>query len=73
MRWLAALVAALSAHTVVNARLLRVPVARPLAVRTSVLLPLRDEAHRVGLCLDALLRNDFDELLVLDDDSTDET
>ena len=73
MRWLAALVAALSAHTAVNARLLRVPVARPLTVRTSVLLPVRDEAHRAGLCLDALLRNEFHELLVLDDGSTDDT
>jgi hypothetical protein len=73
MRWVAAAVAALSAHAAVNARLLRVPVARPLSTRTSVLLPVRDEAHRVGLCLDALLRNDFDELLVLDDGSSDDT
>ena len=73
MRWLALAAAALTAHAAVNARLLRVPVARPLTRRTSVLLPLRDEAHRVGPCLDALLRNDFHELLVLDDGSTDGT
>ena len=73
MKWIAGAVALLSAHAAVNARLLRVPTPRPLAMRTSVLLPVRDEAHRVGLCLDALLRNDFDELLVLDDGSTDGT
>ena len=72
MRWIAWVVAALTAHTAVNARLLRRPgVAGSLS--TSVLLPLRDEAHRVAPCLEALLRNDFDELLILDDDSTDGT
>jgi hypothetical protein len=73
MRLLALCVAALTGHAVVNARLLRVPVARPLTTRTSVLLPLRNEAHRIRPCLEALLRNDFDELLVLDDESTDGT
>ena len=73
MRWLAVASLALAAHAAVNARLLRVPVARPLTLRTSVLLPVRDEAHRVGPCLGALLFNDFDELLVLDDGSTDGT
>ena len=73
MKAVAAVAALLAGHAAVNARLLRVPAARPLSMRTSVLLPVRDEAHRVGLCLDALLRNDFDELLVLDDGSTDGT
>jgi hypothetical protein len=73
MRWIAAAVAALTAHTAWNARHLRVPAAQPLSMRTSVLLPVRDEAHQIGFCLDALLRNDFHELLVLDDSSTDGT
>ena len=73
MRLLALCVAALTGHTVVNARLLRRPVARPSDHRTSVLLPVRDEAHRVGPCLEALLRNELDEVLVLDDGSTDGT
>ncbi|MDP3711186.1 MAG: glycosyltransferase family 2 protein [Mycobacteriales bacterium] len=73
MRAVALAVAALTAHTVVNARLLRVPVARPHHHRVSVLLPLRDEAHRVEPCLRALLRQDLHELLVLDDGSTDGT
>ena len=73
MRALALAVAALSAHAAVNARLLRVPVARPHSHRVSVLLPLRDEADRVTPCLEALLRQDLDELLVLDDGSSDGT
>jgi len=72
VRWIAWCVAALTAHTVVNARLLRRPAALG-DLRTSVLLPVRDEAHRVSPCLQALLRNDFDELIVLDDGSTDGT
>ncbi|MCU1672755.1 MAG: glycosyl transferase [Frankiales bacterium] len=73
MRWLALCVAALTGHAAVNARLLRVPTATAARWRVSVLLPVRDEAHRVRPCLEALLRNDFDELLVLDDGSTDGT
>ncbi len=74
MRWLAALVAALSAHSALNARLLRTPVAGPVRSRVSVLLPLRDEAGRVGPCLSALQAQTLDvELLVLDDGSTDGT
>ena len=71
MRWLLAL---LLGHTWLNARLLRTPVARPLDTRTSVLLPLRDEAPRVEPCLRALLAQEGPlELLVLDDGSTDGT
>jgi hypothetical protein len=72
MRWIAWLVAVLTAHTALNARLLRRPGATG-ALRTSVLLPVRNEAHRITPCLEALLRNDFCELLVLDDGSTDGT
>jgi hypothetical protein len=74
MRWIAWCVAALTAHTAVNFRLLRTPPSTTSAhLRTSVLLPVRDEAHRVEPCLRALLRNDFTELLILDDASTDDT
>ena len=76
MRLLALCVAGLTAHAAVNARLLRVPVFRPLTVRTSVLLPLRDEAHRVEPCLRALLGQDdggLVQLVVLDDGSQDGT
>jgi hypothetical protein len=70
----------LTAHTVVNARLLRTPPADapPPSERISVLLPLRDEASRVEPCLRAL-RAALDacagaaELVVLDDESTDGT
>ncbi len=73
MKWLALTVGALTAHTVINARLLRIPAPRPHGHRVSVLLPLRDEAGRVEPCLRSLLRQDLDELLVLDDGSTDGT
>ena len=72
MRWIAWLVATLSAHAAVNARVLRRPGSAG-TLQTSVLLPLRNEAHRVGPCLEALLHNDFHELIVLDDGSTDTT
>ncbi len=47
----------LTAHTAVNALLLRRPPATPstVDVAVSVLLPVRDEAHRVQPCLRALL------------------
>ena len=71
---------ALTAHTLVNLRLLRSPPARPAppAERVGVLLPLRDEAHRVEPALRALIRA-LDQcrpdttLTVLDDESTDGT
>ncbi|MCW2605618.1 MAG: hypothetical protein JWO60_311 [Frankiales bacterium] len=72
VRWV---VAGLTLHAAVNARLLRVPTATTTPRRVSVLLPLRDEAHRVRPCLQALLaQTGVDvELLVLDDGSTDGT
>jgi len=68
---------ALLLHTLVNAVLLRRP-PRNATVdeRVSVLLPLRDEAHRVTACLEALLAQrglaDW-ELLCYDDESRDGT
>jgi hypothetical protein len=78
MTWLlVAVVAALTAHTIVNARLLR----RPTDVSTvdehvALLLPLRDEAGRVEPCLRALKAQEGVprlEVIVLDDGSTDGT
>ncbi|HEX8498028.1 MAG TPA: glycosyltransferase, partial [Actinomycetales bacterium] len=70
---------ALTAHTVVNLRLLRTPPDGPRpAERLSVLLPVRDEAHRLEPTLRSLLAA-LDhhphpaQLLVLDDESTDGT
>ncbi|GAA2643646.1 glycosyltransferase [Dactylosporangium fulvum] len=66
---------ALTAHTLVNAVLLRRPgPAGPRTARIAVLLPLRDEAGRVEPCLRALLALDgAPDLIVLDDGSTDGT
>ena len=73
MRWL---LWVLTAHTALNARLLRTPVPRPLEVRTSVLLPVRNEARRLERGLRSLLAQDDADLMqivVLDDCSTDGT
>jgi hypothetical protein len=72
---LAAAAWALTAHTAVNARLLRVPTATRTERRVSVLLPVRDEARRVEACLRALLdqRGADLEVVVLDDGSRDGT
>jgi hypothetical protein len=69
---------ALTAHTAVNARLLRRLDDDPPAVayRVSLLLPVRDEVHQVGRCLAAVLAQtgvDDLEVIVLDDGSTDGT
>jgi chlorobactene glucosyltransferase len=54
-----------------------VAAARPQAAwpRVSVLIPARDEARQIGACLRSLLAQDYPcfEILVLDDDSTDDT
>ncbi|MGN9913705.1 glycosyltransferase [Phytohabitans sp. LJ34] len=78
MTWLlVAVVAALTAHTVINARLLRRPTgASTVDERVAVLLPLRDEADRVEPCLRALKAQRGVprlEVVVLDDGSTDGT
>lgn len=74
--------AALSAHSLVNAFLLRrtsTAARRPLPRRTmpervSLLLPVRDERRHVGECVASLLRVEgVEEILVLDDGSTDGT
>ncbi|WP_249997806.1 glycosyltransferase family 2 protein [Actinoplanes sp. M2I2] len=77
MRWLALLPwAALTAHTAVNALLLRRPAATATTERVAVLLPVRDEAGRVGPCVESLLAQTGVPGLtihVLDDGSTDGT
>lgn len=71
--------AAVSAHAAVNLRhVRRLPErAQPVrAERVSVLLPVRNEAHRLDPCLDALRdQRDVDdlEIVVIDDGSTDGT
>lgn len=69
---------ALTAHTVVNLRGLRVPPLdpKPVTERVSVLIPVRDEADQIAECLTAVLDQiavpDL-EILVLDDGSSDGT
>ncbi|HWG93520.1 MAG TPA: glycosyltransferase family 2 protein [Mycobacteriales bacterium] len=72
---LSAAAGALAAHAAVNARLLRTPTATSSGARVSALLPVRDEAARVGPCLRSLLdqRGVDLEVVVLDDGSTDGT
>jgi hypothetical protein len=71
--------ALLTAHSALNARLLRTPPTLPLAPldeRVSVLIPARDEASRIAGCLRAVLASthlaDL-EVIVLDDGSRDGT
>lgn len=66
------------ANTVRNLRVMHAPTrstSTPAASRptTSVLLPLRNEEHRAAACLESLARQDCDEIIVLDDNSTDGT
>ncbi|UWZ50032.1 glycosyltransferase [Dactylosporangium matsuzakiense] len=70
-----ALLLALLAHTAINAGLLRKPPGTAEATDSAaVLLPLRDEADRVGPCLQSLLRlPPATRVIVLDDGSTDGT
>jgi hypothetical protein len=77
--WCAALVvAALTVHTGRNARLLRRPgpPESTVDIRVDVLLPVRNEAHRVGECLRSVLAQRGVpglRVIVLDDGSTDAT
>ncbi len=78
VRWCAAAAVAATAHTCLNATLLRRPARRPpsCAARVSVLLPVRDEAARIAPCLRAVLAQigvPHLEVLVLDDASSDGT
>jgi hypothetical protein len=76
LRYAAVGAAAASVHSVLNTRLLRRPLdAPPPPVgRVAVLLPVRDEAGRVGDCLRGLLAQTSDvRVVVLDDGSTDGT
>lgn len=67
-----ALLAALgTVHAAVNVRLLRTPTPGEVRSRVSVLIPARDEAARLSACLDPI--DGADEVLVLDDGSTDGT
>jgi glycosyltransferase involved in cell wall biosynthesis len=58
-------------HAVLNARRMLRPDAAPSRATISVLIPARDEAGQIGACLDSI--DGADEVLVLDDDSSDET
>lgn len=62
-----------SAHAAVNARLLRRPGPGAVRSRVSVLVPARNEAATIGGCLDSIGTDCADEILVLDDGSTDAT
>jgi hypothetical protein len=78
-----ALAGALTAHTTWNLRHLRrapggranTGAAGATAAHVAVLVPARDEAHRIGPCLSGLLDQDHPDLrvLILDDGSTDGT
>jgi hypothetical protein len=79
LTWLgAALSVAGTAHTVWNLRALRTPPhdPPPIAERVALLLPVRNEAHRVEPCLRSLLAQKglrHMEIVVLDDGSSDGT
>ena len=67
---------ALAAHNLVNLRHIRKP--RPGVVddTVSILIPARNEAHRIGPTIASLVNQDCDaiiEIVVLDDQSTDDT
>lgn len=71
-----AVTAALLAHTVRNARVLRrPPTSTPAARPVSILVPARDEADRIGPCVRAALASRWGDLevLILDDRSSDAT
>ena len=70
--------AALTVHTAVNLRVIRQPQDEPIVIheRVSILLPARDEAHRITATLQSLLAQEGLpnlEILILDDGSTDGT
>jgi hypothetical protein len=65
------LAAALTLHAAVNARLLRAPV--PATRPTTVIIPARDEAPRVGGCVRSVLAAGATDVVVVDDGSRDGT
>lgn len=75
----AALTVAGLVNTVRNLRVLRSPALPPDPPETgtppsvSILVPLRNEEDRATACLESLARQDCDEIVVLDDNSTDGT
>jgi hypothetical protein len=76
MRWSAGVVRPRPPPGAAHGRLLRTPARTALTTWTSVLVPARDEAHRIAPCLQALLGQDDNgrmEVLVLDDGSADGT
>lgn len=65
-------------NTIINLRLLRKPAKRPPSDEgplVSILVPARNEAHTITRCIESLARQDYPnlEILVLDDNSEDET
>ncbi len=64
-----------ASNTVLNLFVLRAPPRPTARPSLAILIPARDEAERIGACLDAALASegvDF-EVIVLDDNSTDDT
>jgi hypothetical protein len=64
-----------ASNTVINLFVLRAPRRPSARPSVAILIPARDEAERIGACLDAALASegvDF-EVIVLDDQSTDAT
>ncbi|MCW2497551.1 glycosyltransferase [Jatrophihabitans sp.] len=63
-----------TAHAALNARLVRRPLpGTTTSARISVLIPARDEAATIAACLGSLRAQDVQEILVLDDGSSDGT
>lgn len=78
LRAASATAGALALHAAVNAAALRrppVPTTPPAPRRVTVLVPARDEAQRIGPCLETILASRWPDLqvLVLDDESGDGT
>jgi chlorobactene glucosyltransferase len=76
---IAAVLAVFFINLVLNLRSLKRPLRRARVPRSapliSVLIPARDEADNIGACLESLQRQDYPnfEVLVLDDNSADDT
>lgn len=67
---------ALTAHTAYNIRATRRPSGNNVVDTVSVLIPARNEAHRIGPTIESLIAQDSEaivEIIVLDDQSSDDT